>query len=158
MRINEIYSPTMVSKSKIPNAGNGLFATEDIPAGALIHLGPVVTISDSDWEKIKDTVFVKRMGLRWKNNERVLPVGNIEYKLSDSDIPKFRSTDRFKNGVFVSPFLLVNHSDNPNSEQVIDTLHRMVGLRAIKFIERGEEITKRYDGVAPKQMTSLSFD
>jgi SET domain-containing protein len=121
-------------------------------------LGPVVAISESDWNKIKDTIFVKRMGLKWKNNEKVLPVGNIEYKLPDSDIPKFRSTDRFKNGVFVSPFLLVNHSDTPNSEQVIDTVHRIVGLRAIKFIERGEEITKRYDGVAPKQTTSLRFD
>jgi SET domain-containing protein len=158
MRINEIYSPTVVSKSKIPNAGNGLFATENIPAGTLFVINPIITISESDWNKIKDTVFVKRMRLSWTNNEKVLPVGNIEYKLSPEDIPVFRSTDRFKNGVFVSPFLLVNHSDDPNSEQVIDVAHRMVGLRAVKFIEQGEEITKRYDGFVSKKSASLDFD
>ena len=157
MRINEIANTLYVGQSKIPKAGRGVFAAEPISSGELFVLDPVVTISDSDWEQIKNTRFAKMMGLQWVGGEHVIPLGRIHYDLKPEDVDAFAATERFRNGVYVSPFLLVNHSENPNSVEVIDAANRMVGLRALRFIEPNEEITKRYNNAPLVRRDVLQF-
>lgn len=157
MRIDEIANTLYVGRSKIPKAGRGLFAAEPISSGDIFVLDPVITISDRDWEKIKNTTFVRMMKLQWVGGEHAIPVGNISYELRPEDRDAFASTERFSRGVYASPFLLANHSENPNSEEVIDTANRMIGLRALRFIEPGEEITKKYKNAPPVRRNTLQF-
>lgn len=157
MRIDEIANTLYVGPSKIPKAGRGLFAAEPINSGELFVLDPVVNISDEDWENIKNTRFVRMMVLQWSGGEHVIPLGRIKYALHPEDERAFAATQRFRNGVYVSPFLLANHSENPNAVEVVDTTNRMIGLRALRFIEPGEEITKRYKNAPPVRRDKLEF-
>lgn len=163
MRINEVTSTTYVSKSRIAGAGNGLFAATPIQSGELFVSDTVVKIDDEDWEIIKNTRFVKMMGLRWINKQHVMPVGNVKYKLSSEDAAVFAKTKMWKYSentgvVNVSSFLLANHSERPNAEEVIDTGKNTVGLRALRFIDAGEEIVKKYLGASAMKTPRLSWD
>lgn len=163
MRIDEVTDSTYVATSKISGAGRGLFASRPIQSGELITIGPIVHISDSDWELIKKTKFVRMMGLQWVNNQHVIPVGNIEYRLSREDAILFAKTERWRYSrgtgiIYISPFLLANHSDSPNCEEVIDISSNTVGLRALTFIDSGEEIVKRYNRVPTAKTSTLNWD
>lgn len=157
MRIQELTEGILVGPSKIRGAGRGLFTDRPIEAGQIILLSDIEPISPSDWEKIKNTRFRRQMGLTWKNGERVWFPGPFPYRLHPDDREAFASTDRWSRGVSVSGFSMANHSDRPNSEAIIDFSGRRVGLRAITFIEPGEEIVKRYEGVSPKSSKPLDF-
>ena len=104
-------------------------------------------ISPEDWEKIKNTKFARMMGLQWTRGRHALPIGNIDYSqyLKPEDREKFSQTKLGAN-IRVSPFLLVNHGTVPNAEEIYDTDGDKVGLRALRFIEPGEEILKKYSG------------
>jgi hypothetical protein len=152
-----------MAKSRIKSAGNGLFASVPIQNGELIVLDPVVKIDDEDWQIIKNTRFVKMMGLRWINNQHVIPIGRIEYKLSPEDAAVFAKTKRWRYSestgvIHISSFLLSNHSERPNAEEVIDTTNNVVGLRALRFIDAGEEIVKKYAGAPAMKTSRLSWD
>ena len=157
MRIDEITNTLYVGPSTIRGAGRGLFAAEPINSGELFVLDPVINISDEDWEHIENTRFVRMMVLQWVGGEHAIPLGRIKYTLRPEDERAFSATERFKHGLYVSPFLLANHSERPNSVEVIDTANRMIGLRALRFIEPGEEITKQYKDAPPTNRRKLEF-
>ena len=157
MRIQELTEGILVGPSKIRGAGRGLFTDQPIEAGQIILLTDIEPISPDDWEKIKNTRFRRQMGLTWKNGERVWFPGPFLYRLHPDDREAFASTDRWRRGVSVSGFSMANHGDRPNSEAIIDFPGRRVGLRALTFIEPGEEILKRYEGVSPKSSKPLDF-
>lgn len=157
MRIQELTEGILVGPSKIRGAGRGLFTDQPIEAGQIILLTDIEPISPDDWEKIKNTRFRRQMGLTWRDGERVWFPGPFSYRLHPDDREAFASTDRWRRGVSVSGFSMANHSDRPNSEAIIDYPGRRVGLRALTFIEPGEEIVKRYEGVSPKSSKPLDF-
>ena len=157
MRIRELIESILVGPSQIRGAGRGLFTDRPIEPGQVILLSDIESISPSDWELIKNTRFRRQMGLTWRGGERVWFPGPFPYQLHPDDREAFASTDRWRRGVSVSGFSMANHSDRPNSEIIIDFHGRRVGLRAIRFIEPGEEIVKRYEGVAPKSSKPLDF-
>jgi hypothetical protein len=148
MRIREILQESNLTKPfRVGNAGDkgrGLFATAPIPAGTLLIKDRVVPITDDDWLKIKDTRFARMYGLRWRGNTHAVPVGDIEYQFSSpQEQQALLSTQIFRNGVRISPFLLVNHSKTPKSHQEFGDNY--VALRTVAFIEPGQEIEKNYD-------------
>lgn len=157
MRIRELIENLVVAPSKITGAGRGLFAASPISAGKIILLTDIEPISPNDWEKIKNTRFRRKMGLTWQGGEHVFFPGPFRYRLDPDDVRAFASTDRWKDDVSVSGFSMANHSDQPNSEAIIDIPGRRVGLRALRFIDADEEILKRYEGVSPKAPKSLDF-
>ncbi|MGA1049385.1 MAG: SET domain-containing protein-lysine N-methyltransferase [Minisyncoccia bacterium] len=159
MKIQEVldkFPKTYVANS--PGKGRGLFAGESISAGTIIALDPIVFIDDRDWDLIKNTRLVKMYGLQWHDDKHAIPTGDIKYNATPEEQRIFEQTKIFRKGVYVSPFLLVNHSDNPNCEEIIDKENQHVGIRAIKFIEAGQEILKRYNYVTRKPKQELEFD
>lgn len=158
MLITEVERSVYTATSKIPGAGQGLFASRPINSGELFVMSPLYIMSEQEWDTIKNTRFAKMMGLQWINKQHAIPLGDIQYKLNSADSEEFSKISRFKNGLWVSPFLLVNHSENPNSQEVFYTSNNMVGLRAVKFIDSGTEITKKYPDTAPIIKPTLDFD
>lgn len=150
------YPKTYVASS--PGKGRGLFAGESISAGTIITLDSIVFIDDRDWELIKNTRLVKMYGLQWYDGKHAIPTGNIKYNATPEEQRIFEQTKIFRKGAYVSPFLLTNHSDNPNCEEIIDKENKRLGLRAVKFIEAGQEILKRYRNVISKSKQALEFD
>jgi SET domain-containing protein len=158
MRILEVIgkrSKTYVANS--PGRGRGLFAGETIPAGTVLFMDPLTMISDHDWELIKNTRFVKMYGLKWVGDTHAIPLGDIPYVPSSEEQRIFEKTQLFKNGVSLSSFLLVNHSDRPNSEEIIDIPNKLVGIKTLATIEPDQEIFKRYAGAKSSTPKKLEF-
>lgn len=122
---NEIYPPCKIylSKSNIPKAGRGVFASTLIKKGEIIEICPVISL------KKKDHLIAKKTILK-----------NYYY------IPN-------KSSCFVCLGFgsLYNHSHKPNAKYKMKIKEQVIEFIALKDIEKGEEITINYG--APEDKT-----
>lgn len=122
---NKVY----LSKSAIPNAGRGVFASKDITPGEIIEICPVITIPHNECGHLSKTPLVNYYFSWGKGNETVaLCMG-------------FGS--------------MYNHSYEPNATYVKDFNHLTIMFTALYPIKKDEEITVNYNHGNPDDKSSL---
>ena len=121
-----------ISKSKIPNAGRGVFAKCNIKKGEIIERCPIVEIPSGDTSKLNESVLVAYFLYFGKKKERLalmLGFGSI-----------------------------YNHSYTPNATYKIKVKKKTIDFTAIKDIKKNEEITFNYSFGNPKNKNPLWFE
>ncbi|HEX7042906.1 MAG TPA: SET domain-containing protein [Patescibacteria group bacterium] len=118
-----------LSKSTIPNAGRGVFANQDIKAGQVIEICPVIEFPKKDLEHLRQTI-LRNYYFQWgKGNETVaacLGFGS-----------------------------LYNHSYEPNATYMKHWENATIHFNAIKDIAKDEEITVNYNHGDPNDKSPL---
>ena len=133
-----------------PGKGNGLFATQLIKKGEKFIDSPSIMMSEEDWQKVKNTEPSKLYGFRYYN-EHSVPFGPIPFKFNNpKDKKAWAATDICKkhcpNGLSLSGFMFINDDQNdPNAEEDIPDDGSSIGMVALKDIQPGEEILKKYN-------------
>lgn len=121
-----------VDKSRIPNAGRGVFAKIDIKKGELIERCPVIKVTRYDTSNLNESILVTYFFYFGKNKDQLavaLGFGSI-----------------------------YNHSYTPNATYKIKIREEMIDFVAIKDINKGSEITVNYNYGNPKDKTPLWFN
>jgi SET domain-containing protein len=122
---NKIY----ISKSAIPNAGRGVFASSDIKKGTVIEVCPVILIPKSEVPSIQQTLL-------------------INYNFSWGKAYEARA-------ICLGFGSLYNHAYEPNAtyRKNMDTL--TIEFISLKNIQKGEEITVNYHGGDPDDKSPI---
>jgi SET domain-containing protein len=107
----------MIEIRRTARKGRGVFATEEIAAGAVIAACPVLVCAPSESGLIGRT----RLG---------------EYQ--------FRWADKRQTCIAFGVVSLCNHDESPNAELVPDAREETITLVAARTITVGEEVTIRY--------------
>ncbi|MEK7186159.1 MAG: SET domain-containing protein-lysine N-methyltransferase [Patescibacteria group bacterium] len=123
-----------ISKSKILNAGRGVFARLDIRKGEIIENCPIVEVPEHDMSNLKESVLVTYFFYFGKNMERlaiVLGFGSI-----------------------------YNHSYKPNATYKIKQREKIIDFVASDNIKKDDEITFNYinSGNAKNKSRPLWFE
>ena len=111
---NKVY----ISKSKIPNADRGVFASNDIKKGEIIERCPIIEVSKNDTSNLKESILVTYFFYFGKNKEQVaiaLGFGSI-----------------------------YNHSYKPNATYKIKQKEKVIDFIALDDINKNDEITFNY--------------
>jgi SET domain-containing protein len=107
-----------VSKSKILNAGRGVYAKCDIKKGEIIERCPIIEVSKHDTSNLKESILVTYFFYFGKNKERIaiaLGFGSI-----------------------------YNHTDKPNVIYKIKPKEKVIDFIALTDIKKDEELTFNY--------------
>jgi hypothetical protein len=116
MREIESKSKLFVGKSKINDAGRGVFAKESIAEGEIIENCPVIEVSLKDPANNDDGILVDYFFYFGDGLAITLGFGS-----------------------------LYNHSYNPNATYKVNLENKTIDFNAIKDINSGEEITVNYN-------------
>lgn len=122
-----MYLPFEVKRT--PSKGLGIFAIEDIKSGDLIEKAPILQLTPTERKHAAKTIL----------NHYMYP---------------WRST-RSASVVF-GYGSIYNHSFTPNADWKQDFRSSQMTYRAIKDIQKGEEITINYNG-EPDDMTPIEW-
>jgi len=132
--VKKLYSSNkvFVSKSKIKNAGRGVFAAQKIKKGEAIEVCPLIIVPKSDMSNLRESILVTYFFYFGKKKERLavaLGFGSI-----------------------------YNHSYTPNATYKIKVKKKTIDFTAIKDIKKNEEITFNYSFGNPKNKNPLWFE
>lgn len=119
-----------IAKSKILNAGRGVFAKCDIKKGEIIEICPIIEVPKHDVSNLKDSILVTYFFYFGKDKERLamaLGFGSI-----------------------------YNHSYKPNTTYKIRIKQKTIDFIALDDIKKDSEITFNYKGNLRKR--SLWFE
>ena len=120
-----------VSKSKIVNAGRGVFAKVAIKKGEVIERCPIIEIPDHDTSSLIASILVTYIYFFGKKKTR------LELALGFGSI--------------------YNHSYDPNARYTDNHRQKMIDFTAIKNIKKDEEITVDYSA-GRKEKNPLWFE
>ena len=121
-----------ISKSKIFNAGRGVFAREDIKKNEIIETCPIIEVPRYDRSNLKESILVTYFFYFGKKKERlaiVLGFGSI-----------------------------YNHSYKPNAEFKIKHEEKIVDFTALSDIKKDDEITFNYYNSGKPKKSPLWFE
>jgi uncharacterized protein len=99
-------------------SGRGVFASVDIPEGALFHQAPVITYPNEEHQYVEKTVFADY---------------TFEYGIGRS-------------AILLGYGMLFNHSYDPNATYEINFDNETFDFFAFKDIKAGEEVFINYNG------------
>ena len=116
-----------IAKSKVKNAGRGIFAIHNLKRGEVIECCPVLVLPR------KDYLLVKRTELR-----------NYYFMWGKST-----------SAVCFGYGSIYNHSYKPNATYRKRIKEKMIDFTAIKSIKKGDEITVNYNYGKPKDKRTL---
>jgi len=108
-----------ICKSKISNAGRGVYARCDIKKGEIIERCPIIEVPKNDTSKLKESILVTYFFYFGKNKERLavaLGFGSI-----------------------------YNHSYKPNATYKIKPSQKIIDFIALDNIKKNDEITFNYN-------------
>lgn len=113
----------MIEVKRSPIGGNGefsrgVFATEDIPKGKLIHQAPVVAYPNEDHHHIDETI-----------------LGDYVFEYGTNHT-----------AILLGYGSLINHSYEPNATYVINFDNHSFDFYAYRDIRAGEEVLINYNG------------
>ena len=132
--MKKLYSSNkvFVSKSKIKNAGRGVFAAQKIKKGEVIEVCPLIIVPKSDMSNLRESILVTYFFYFGKNKERL--------------------------AVAFGSGSIYNHSYTPNATYQIRVKKKTIDFIAIKDIKKNEEITFNYSFGNPKNKNPLWFE
>ena len=125
---NKIY----VGKSKIINAGRGVFAKCDIKKGEIIESCPIIEVSKNDTSNLNESILVTYFFYYGKNKEKLL--------------------------IALGFGSIYNHSGNPNAKYIISNKEKTIDFIALKNIKKDNEITFNYYNSDRKNKSPLWFE
>lgn len=129
-----IYPPKKIylSKSKIKNAGRGVFASQDIGKNDIIEICPTLEVPANDVFNLKESILVTY----------------------------YFSFDDDKDMLFIALGYgsIYNHSYEPNTTYKKISKDNVLEFKAIKDIRKGEEITVNYNSGDPNNKSQLWKD
>jgi SET domain-containing protein len=100
--------------------GRGVFTNEDIEAGTMIEISPVVVMSDEE-RKLLDQTLLHDYIFEWGFNSE-------QCCMAMGYVPVY------------------NHSYQSNCEYEMDFVNSLMGVKAVRFIKAGEELFINYNG------------
>lgn len=118
-----------LGKSNIPNAGRGVFAAQNIKAGEVIEVCPVIEIPPSEIEFLKKTLLLNYYFVWGKGEE--------------------------KRAICLGFGSLYNHSYEPNATYMKHLENETIHFNAITDIQKDEEITVNYNYGNPNNKSPL---
>lgn len=121
-----------VDKSKISNAGRGVYANVNIKENETIEKCPVIQVSEHDMANLKESILVTYFFYFGKYNKRLL--------------------------VALGFGSIYNHSPKPNAKYEIDPAKNIMEFVALNDIKKDEEITIHYNALNPNNKTPLWFE
>ena len=113
-----IHSALFIGKSN--NKGRGIFTKEDIPAGVVIEISPVIIMSKEE-RKLLDQTLLHDYIFEWGINKEqcCMALGYVP---------------------------LYNHSSTSNCEYEMDFENGKISIKSVRIIIAGEEIFINYNG------------
>jgi SET domain-containing protein len=96
--------------------GRGVFAKKRIKTGELIEISPFIELPSREFHRFSDTI-IDNYRFEVKGNRCAIGLGHTS---------------------------IYNHDEEPNAEFSIQAKRRTITIKAIKTIQRGEEITINY--------------
>lgn len=121
-----------IKQSKIPNAGRGVFARQDIKKGEVIENCPVILVSKYDASYLNKSILVTYFFYFGKNKEKLV--------------------------VALGFGSIYNHSYVPNATYKIKLREKIIEFSAIDNIKKDDEITVNYNFGNPKDKSPLWFE
>lgn len=100
--------------------GRGVFSTEDIEAGVLVEVSPVIVMT-GDERKLLDQTLLHDYIFEWGHDQQ-------QCCMALGWVP------------------LYNHSPSANCEYEMDFDHALMGIRTVRAIKAGEELCINYNG------------
>ena len=125
---NKVY----VSKSKIANAGRGVYAGCDIKKGEIIEICPVIEVPKYDMSNLTESILVTYFFYFGKKRERLV--------------------------VALGFGSIYNHTYTPNATYKKKHAERTMEFVALKDIKKDDEITVNYNYGDPKDKSPLWFN
>lgn len=114
LNTNKLY----ISKSKIPKADRGVFASSEIEIGETIERCPIIEIPEHELESLEESILITYLYFFGKNKEKAL--------------------------VALGFGSIYNHSYTPNTVYKIQIKEKIIKFICIKKIKKDEEITVNY--------------
>lgn len=111
---NKVY----IDKSKIKNAGRGVYAKFDIKKGEIVEKSPIIEVPKFDASNLKESILVTYFFYFGKKKER------IAFALGFGSI--------------------YNHSYKPNISYKVKPKDKVIEFAALKNIKKDEELTFNY--------------
>jgi SET domain-containing protein len=121
-----------IKKSKIPNAGRGVYARCDIKKDEIIERCPIIEVPEHDMSNLNESILVTYFFYFGKNKEQLL--------------------------VALGFGSIYNHTHKPNAIYKIKQTEGVIDFIALKDIEKDDEITVNYNYGNPKDNKQLWFN
>lgn len=112
---------TYISQSSTDThgVGRGVFARVKLKEGTIIETCPLIEIPEHEFENLSSSILLEYLFFGKNNAYLALGFGS-----------------------------LYNHSSTPNAQYEINEREQLLGIRAIKDIDKDEEITFNYKGAS----------
>ncbi len=111
---NKVY----VGKSRIHNAGRGVFAKCDIKKGEIVETSPIIEVPQHDMSNLKESILVTYFFYFGKNKERL--------------------------AIALGFGSLYNHSHKPNVTYKMSPKENLIDFIALSDIKKDDELTFNY--------------
>ena len=114
-----------------PKRGRGVFAAKNIKKGTVIEISPVIVLTEKERKTIEKTLLFHYV-FEWGNDKKkaALALGYVS---------------------------LYNHSYDSNCEYEMEFGKKLMTVKAVKDIKKGEELFINYNAV-PNDKTKVWFD
>jgi SET domain-containing protein len=114
-----------------PNRGRGVFTTKNIKKGTVIEISPVLVLTEKERKTIEKTILFHYV-FEWGNDKKkaALALGYVS---------------------------LYNHSYDSNCEYEMEFGKKLMTIRTVKNIKKGEELFINYNAT-PDDKTKVWFD
>ena len=114
-----------------PNRGRGIFTSKNIKKGTVIEISPVLVLTEKERKTIEKTILFHYV-FEWGNDKKkaALALGYVS---------------------------LYNHSYDSNCEYEMEFGKKLMTIRTVKNIKKGEELFINYNAT-PDDKTKVWFD
>lgn len=114
-----------------PNRGRGVFATKSISKGTVIEISPVIVLTAAERKTIEKTKLFDYI-FEWGNSKKLACVA-------------------------LGYVSLYNHEYSATCEYEMDFEERIMTIKTVKPVKKGEELTINYNA-SPNDKTRVWFD
>ena len=121
-----------LSKSRIPNAGRGVYASRDIKKNELIEKCPIIEVPSHDGSNLNESILVTYFYFFGKKRERIL--------------------------IALGFGSIYNHAYKPNAVYKIKHKEMTIDFVALRDIKKDDEVTVNYNYENSKNKNPLWFE